>query len=185
MSFLRALIVAVVVSAVSIATSLPLVLLPQPAAAQAAEAIVVEGNRRVEAETVRSYFTPAAGGQLDQATIDEGLKALIATGLFQDVKVSRSGGHVVVSVVENAVIGRVAFEGNKKIKDEQLSAEVQSKPRGTYSRAMVQSDTLRIAEIYRRSGRYDVRVTPEIIEHRVHRQQRLLGRAPARRDQDA
>jgi len=169
MSFLRALIVAVVVSAVPIATSLPLVLLPQPAAAQAAEAIVVEGNRRVEAETVRSYFTPAAGGQLDQATIDEGLKALIATGLFQDVKVSRSGGHVVVSVVENAVIGRVAFEGNKKIKDEQLSAEVQSKPRGTYSRAMVQSDTLRIAEIYRRSGRYDVRVTPEIIEQPSNR----------------
>src|SRR5262249_31142546 len=58
----------------------------------------------------------------------------------------------------------VAFEGNKKIKDEQLTAEVQSKARGTFSRAMVQSDTLRIAEIYRRSGRYDVRVTPEIIE---------------------
>ena len=169
MSFLRALIVAVVVSAASIATSLPLLLLPQPAAAQAADTIVVEGNRRVEAETVRSYFRPAAGGQLDQAAIDEGLKALIATGLFQDVKVSRSGGHVVVSVVENAVIGRVAFEGNKKIKDEQLSAEVQSKPRGTYSRAMVQSDTLRIAEIYRRSGRYDVRVTPEIIEQPSNR----------------
>jgi outer membrane protein insertion porin family len=62
------------------------------------------------------------------------------------------------------VIGRIAFEGNKKIKDEQLTGEVQSKARGTYSRAMVQSDTLRIAEIYRRSGRYDVRVTPEIIE---------------------
>ncbi|MEY2457574.1 MAG: outer membrane protein insertion porin family [Acidimicrobiaceae bacterium] len=169
MSVLRAWLIAAVVSGVSIATSLPLVLLPQPVAAQAADTIVVEGNRRVEAETVRSYFTSKAGGQLDQATIDEGLKALIATGLFQDVKVSRSGGHVVVSVVENAVIGRVAFEGNKKIKDEQLSAEVQSKPRGTYSRAMVQSDTLRIAEIYRRSGRYDVRVTPEIIEQPSNR----------------
>ncbi len=62
------------------------------------------------------------------------------------------------------MIGRVAFEGNKKIKDEQLTTEVQSKARGTFSRAVVQSDTLRIAEIYRRSGRYDVRVTPEIIE---------------------
>ncbi|QPF93623.1 outer membrane protein assembly factor BamA [Bradyrhizobium commune] len=162
MSVLRAWLVAVVVSGVSIAASLPL--LPQPAAAQAAETIVVEGNRRVEAETVRSYFKPMAGGQFDQAAVDDGLKALIETGLFQDVKVSRVGGHIVVSVVENAVIGRVAFEGNKKIKDEQLSAEVQSKPRGTFSRAMVQSDTLRIAEIYRRSGRYDVRVTPEIIE---------------------
>jgi outer membrane protein insertion porin family len=69
-----------------------------------------------------------------------------------------------VTVVENPVIGRVAFEGNKKVKDEQLSAEIQSKPRGTLSRPMVQSDAQRIAEIYRRSGRYDVRVNPEIIE---------------------
>ena len=69
-----------------------------------------------------------------------------------------------VTVVENPVIGRVAFEGNKKIKDEQLSAEIQSKPRGTLSRPMVQSDAQRIAEIYRHSGRYDVSVNPEIIE---------------------
>ncbi|TYL72845.1 outer membrane protein assembly factor BamA [Bradyrhizobium cytisi] len=170
MSFLRAWLVAVVVGGVSIAASLPLVLLPQPAAAaQATDTIVVEGNRRVEAETVRSYFKAGPNGQFDQVALDDGLKALIETGLFQDVKVVRAGGHIVVSVVENAVIGRIAFEGNKKIKDEQLSAEIQSKPRGTFSRAMVQSDTLRIAEIYRRSGRYDVRVTPEIIEQPSNR----------------
>jgi outer membrane protein insertion porin family len=165
MSFLRTWLIVVVMSGVSIASSLPLALLPQPAAAQAVETIVVEGNRRVEAETVRSYFRPGPGGRLDQPAIDDGLKALIGTGLFQDVKINRGpGGRIVVSVVENPVIGRIAFEGNKKIKDEQLTAEVQSKARGTLSRAMVQSDTLRIAEIYRRSGRYDVRVTPEIIE---------------------
>jgi outer membrane protein insertion porin family len=95
--------------------------------------------------------------RLDQAQIDDD-KALIETGLF-----NCTGGRLVV-VVENPVIGRIAFEGNKKVKDEQLSAEIQSKPRGTFSRPMVQSDAQRIAEIYRRSGRYDVRVTPEIIE---------------------
>ena len=99
-----------------------------------------------------------------QAEIDDGLKALIETGLFQDVRINTPGGRIVVIVVENAVIGRIAFEGNKKVKDEQLSTEIQSKPRGTFSRPMVQSDAQRIAEIYRRSGRYDVRVTPEIIE---------------------
>jgi outer membrane protein insertion porin family len=135
-----------------------------PAAAQTVQSIVVEGNRRVESETIRSYFKAGPGGHLDQASIDDGLKALIETGLFQDVKINRAGGRIVVSVVENPVIGRIAFEGNKKVKDEQLSSEIQSKPRGTLSRPMVQSDTLRIAEIYRRSGRYDVRVTPEIIE---------------------
>jgi outer membrane protein insertion porin family len=141
------------------------VLVSSSALAQTVQSISVQGNRRVEVETIRSYFKPGPGGRLDQAAIDDGLKALIETGLFQDVRINRGpGGQIIVSVVENPVIGRIAFEGNKKIKDEQLTAEVQSKARGTFSRAMVQSDTLRIAEIYRRSGRYDVRVTPEIIE---------------------
>src|SRR6059058_5236227 len=139
-------------------------LMSVPAAAQTVASISVEGNRRVEVETIRSYFKPGPGGRLSQAEIDDGLKALIETGLFQDVRINQAGGRIVVVVVENPVIGRIAFEGNKKVKDEQLSAEIQSKPRGTLSRPMVQSDAQRIAEIYRRSGRYDVRVNPEIIE---------------------
>jgi outer membrane protein insertion porin family len=150
--------------AVPVAAQLAAISVATPVAAQTASSIVVEGNRRVEADTIRSYFKPGPGGTLDAGAVDDGLKALIETGLFQDVKISRPGGRVVVTVLENAVIGRIAFEGNKKIKDEQLSAEIQSKPRGTFSRPMVQSDALRIAEIYRHSGRYDVHVTPEIIE---------------------
>src|SRR5881392_2850306 len=96
-----------------------------PAAAQTVASISVEGNRRVEVETIRSYFKPGPGGRLGQAQIDDGLKALIETGLFQDVRINQAGGRLVVTVVENAVIGRIAFEGNKKVK-EQLSAEVQS-----------------------------------------------------------
>ena len=126
-------------------------------------AIVVEGNRRVEADTIRSYFR-RAGDRLDDATINEALKELYATGLFQDVRISRPGGRLVVTVVENPVINRVAFEGNKKVKDEQLNIELQSKPRGTLSRASVQADTQRIIDMYRRSGRFDVRVEPKIIE---------------------
>ena len=126
-------------------------------------AIVVEGNRRVEADTIRSYFR-RAGDRLDDATINEALKELYATGLFQDVRISRPGGRLVVTVVENPVINRVAFEGNKKVKDEQLNIELQSKPRGTLSRASVQADTQRIIDMYRRSGRFDVRVDPKIIE---------------------
>ncbi|HYS87561.1 MAG TPA: outer membrane protein assembly factor BamA [Bradyrhizobium sp.] len=149
---------------IMLATPVAATLVASPAFAQAVSSIQVEGNRRVEVETIRSYFKPGPGGRLDQARIDDGLKALIETGLFQDVRISQPGGRLIVTVVENPVIGRIAFEGNKKVKDEQLSAEIQSKPRGTLSRPMVQSDAQRIAEIYRRSGRYDIRVTPEIIE---------------------
>jgi outer membrane protein insertion porin family len=134
------------------------------ALAQTVESIQVEGNRRVEAATIRSYFKPGPGGRLDQGHIDDGLKGLIETGLFQDVKINQAGGRIVVTVIENPVIGRVAFEGNKKIKDEQLTSEIQSKPRGTLSRPMVQSDAQRIADIYRHAGRYDVTVVPEMIE---------------------
>ena len=158
------LFAALIMFAVPVAATLTAAFVASPAAAQTVASIVVEGNRRVEVETIRSYFRPGPGGKLGQAQIDDGLKALIETGLFQDVRINTQGGRIVVTVVENAVIGRIAFEGNKKVKDEQLSTEIQSKPRGTFSRPMVQSDAQRIAEIYRRSGRYDVRVTPEIIE---------------------
>ncbi|MET3838437.1 outer membrane protein insertion porin family [Bradyrhizobium sp. OAE829] len=158
------LLAASIMFAVPVAAALAAALVSAPAAAQTVASIAVEGNRRVEIETIRSYFKPGPGGRLGQAQIDDGLKALIETGLFQDVRINQAGGRIIVVVVENAVIGRIAFEGNKKVKDDQLSAEIQSKPRGTFSRPMVQSDAQRISEIYRRSGRYDVSVTPEIIE---------------------
>jgi outer membrane protein insertion porin family len=144
--------------------TLGVALVSSPVAAQTVSSIEVQGNRRVEIETIRSYFKGDANGRLDQGAIDDGLKALIETGLFQDVKINRAGNRLVVVVVENPVIGRVAFEGNRKVKDEQLASEVQSKPRGTLSRPMVQADAQRIAEIYRHSGRYDITVNPEIIE---------------------
>src|SRR6202011_3884163 len=158
------LLAALMMFAVPAVATLAVLVVSSPAVAQTVSSIQVEGNRRVEVETIRSYFKPGPGGRLDQGGIDDGLKALIETGLFQDVRINQSGGRLVVTVIENPVIGRIAFEGNKKIKDDQLSAEVQSKPRGPLSRPMVQADAQRIAEIYRRSGRYDVRVNPEIIE---------------------
>lgn len=152
-----------------IAVALPaaLVAVPyvaSPAAAQSASSIVVEGNRRVEAETIRTYFKPGPSGRLDSGSINDALRALYETGLFQDVRINQAGGRLVVTVVENPVISRVIFEGNRKVKDEQLATEVQSKPRGSLSRPIVQSDTQRITEIYRRQGRYDVAVVPQIIE---------------------
>ena len=158
------LLAALILVATPVAATLAGMLVSSPAAAQTVATIQVEGNRRVEVETIRSYFRPGPGGHLDQGAIDDGLKALIETGLFQDVKINNVGGHLLVTVIENPVIGRIAFEGNKKVKDDQLTAEIQSKARGTFSRPMVQADAERIAEIYRHNGRYDVHVNPQIIE---------------------
>ena len=134
------------------------------AVAQVASSIVVQGNRRVESDTIRSYFVLKPGERLDPVKVDEGIKALIATGLFSDVRPTWQGGRLIITVNENQVISRIAFEGNKRVKDEQLTQEIQSKPRGALSLPTVQNDVQRIVEIYRRNGRYDIRVDPKIID---------------------
>ena len=136
----------------------------RPAFAQTVNSIVVQGNQRVEADTIRSYFKPGPNGRLDAYQIDEGVKALYATGLFQVIQPSIQGGRLILVVTENPVINRIAFEGNKKVKDEQLRGEIQSKERGTLSRPVVQADVARLVEVYRRGGRFDIRIEPKIIE---------------------
>src|SRR5262249_26470898 len=86
------------------------------------------------------------------------------TGLFQEVRPAIQGGRLIITVVENPVINRIAFEGNKKVKDDQLKSEIQSKERGTLSRPMVQADTARIVEVYRRCRRLDAQADPKIID---------------------
>jgi outer membrane protein insertion porin family len=138
-------------------------------AAQARDTIDVQGNQRIDAETVRSYFHATPDGKFDEAARDAAFKALLATGLFDKVTIERTGERLVVHLTEAPVLGHVGFEGNKKIQDKQLDAVVESKARGTLQRAMVQADVVRIVEAYRHAGRYDVGVVPQIISRGDHR----------------
>jgi outer membrane protein insertion porin family len=134
-----------------------------PVLAQSAANITVRGNTRVESDAIRAHFATQPGERLDSEKIDDAVKNLYATGLFQDVSVSRAGNGLVVTVVENSLINSVAFEGNKKIKDATLEAEVQSKSRGPFSQSVIQGDVQRILELYRRSGRTGASVEPQVI----------------------
>ncbi len=136
---------------------------PRETSARERGAITVRGNRRIDADTVRSYFRAAPDGRFDDAARDAALKALLGTGLFDKVTIERAGERLIVHLVEAPVLDRVAFEGNKKIKDTELTAVVQSKPRGTLQRAVVQADVGRIIEAYRHVGRDDVNVVPQIV----------------------
>ncbi|MEQ9121210.1 MAG: outer membrane protein assembly factor BamA, partial [Alphaproteobacteria bacterium] len=126
--------------------------------------IRVEGSQRVDPGTVLSYMRLKAGDRYDRERLDESLKALYATGYFKDVQFRRDGAALVVVVQENPVINRIVFEGNKRIEDETLAAEMQLKPRLVYTVARAQTDAQRIVEIYRRSGRFSVTVEPKLIE---------------------
>ncbi len=127
-----------------------------------AQSITVRGNSRVDSDAIRSYFTPGPGEKLDSTKIDQGLKDLVATGQFRDARVSRSGSGLVVTVVEGNVINRVVFQGNSKVKTDVLKGEIQSKSRGPFSQAIVDSDVRRLQEVYRRSGRNDAQISAKI-----------------------
>jgi outer membrane protein insertion porin family len=126
--------------------------------------ISVEGAQRVDPSTVISYMKLNPGDAYSQSDLTEALKNLYATGLFADVNIRQDGRNLIVSVVENPVINRVAFEGNDEIEDTELSVEIISRPRAVYVRNDVRSDVDRIQELYRRSGNYSAEVKPEVIK---------------------
>ncbi len=127
--------------------------------------ITVTGNRHIDAEMIRSHV-PAGRGRLDAAALDAALKSLYATGLFADVKITRQRDGVLITVVENPTVDRLAFEGNKKIKDEDLRRALQSKPGWPLSRAIVHGDVEQIVGLYRQHGYFDVKVDPQTIKHK-------------------
>ncbi len=126
--------------------------------------IRIEGNQRIEPETVRSYMQINPGDPFDAKLIDKALKNLFGTGLFADVNFRREGNALVVQVTENPIINKLAFEGNKHIDDDALQQEVQLRPRVVYTQARVQADVKRILDLYRRSGRFAATVEPKIIK---------------------
>ncbi len=126
--------------------------------------IQVIGNERIDPQTITAYFGIHDGDTIDQARLDRAVKGLFATELFSDVKVDLHDGTLTVQVVENPIVNEVTFEGNSNIKTDKLEDEIQTRPRGVFTKAKVQEDVGRIIELYRRDGRISADVTPEIVQ---------------------
>jgi outer membrane protein insertion porin family len=135
-------------------------------AAQAATVsrIEVRGNTRVDAQTVRDNVGITPGKAFSNSDIDAATKRLFATGLFSDVRISQSGGALIVQVSENQVVNQVIFQGNKKIKDPQLQGAVQLKPRSAFDQATLEADTEAVRAAYRNVGRSDATVNSRLMD---------------------
>ncbi|MGZ9098004.1 MAG: outer membrane protein assembly factor BamA [Micavibrio sp.] len=126
--------------------------------------IQVVGTERIEPTTVLTYLDVKIGDKMTQDTLDSALKSLFSTGLFADVVLRQKASTLEVTVVENPVINEIAFEGNDKLDDEALLAEIQLRPRQVFTRTKVQADTNRLYQVYRRNGRFAVTLEPKIIK---------------------
>jgi outer membrane protein insertion porin family len=152
----------------------------QPAPAQAAEqapvaataqptqvirTIRVTGSQRLEPETVISYSGLVPGQPYTGETLDDALRAMLATELFADVQIAGAAtGEIELQVRENPVINRIVLEGNRRIKDDKIAPEIRLAPRQIFTRSRARADVARIIELYRRQGRFAATVEPQIIQ---------------------
>ncbi len=144
----------------------PTVAAPEPAAGaqDIIKSLKVSGNQRLEPETVLSYVKLAVGQPYTREAGDTALKALYATELFADVKITEeSPGNLVIAVRENPVVNRIVLEGNKRLKADKINPEIKLSPREIFTRSKVRADVARIIELYRRQGRYAASVDPQMV----------------------
>jgi outer membrane protein insertion porin family len=129
----------------------------------------VVGNQRIEAGTIRSYMLVRPGDPFDPDRLDRSVKTLFSTGLFENVQLSRQGDVLIVTVAENPLVNKVAFEGNRKINDDTIRPEIQTRPRAVFTAAMVEADRQKILDLYAKKGNYDATVEPRIIRQDQNR----------------
>jgi len=152
------------------AETLPQVAPPAPVTTPAAPtrtvaSVTVQGNQRLEPETVLSYTALRIGEPYDQERLDQALRELYATELFSDVVIAGADtGNLVIQVRENPVINRIVIEGNRRLKTDKITPEIRLAPRQIFTRSRARADVARIIELYRRQGRYAASVEPQTVQ---------------------
>ena len=123
-------------------------------------AIEVTGNQRFSDQVVITQMNLAPGDSFDPGPLNEALKALLASGNFDDVTLSRRGGTLVVSVTEVLFVNAVIFEGNDALSDDDLISAVGTVPAARLSRVQLREDVDEILRAYGNEGRYQAKVVP-------------------------
>jgi outer membrane protein insertion porin family len=139
------------------------------ALAETIQSININGNIRVENETVLSYIGVKVNDEYVEGSSSRMIKSLYNTGLFDQVDIQWKNGVLSVNVIENPVVNEVAFEGNNEIDDDRLRGQISLHSRAVYTTGKIQRDVKSILTTYRQTGRFLAKVTPQIIERDQNR----------------
>lgn len=137
----------------------------QPAIAQdySFTSVVVEGNNLVDVPTILGLARIKRGAALTTAQLNDAYQNLVRSGLFETVEIVPQGSTLTIRVKEYPIVNVINFEGNKRLKDEDLAAAITSQARRVYSPAQAEADAATLGELYRAKGRMAATVTPRII----------------------
>ena len=142
----------------------------QPAAAPLPGAftvsdIRVDGLQRIGAGTVFTYLPIERGDTVDGGRIGEAIRALYATGFFEDIRIGRQGDILVVEVTERPAINKLTLTGNKDVKTEDLTKglrDIGLAEGETFDRLALDRVTQELTRQYNNRGKYNVTITPTV-----------------------
>ncbi|MBE1296875.1 MAG: outer membrane protein assembly factor BamA [Rhodobacteraceae bacterium] len=158
-------------SAAVLAVALGFAFTPLAANAQSYRfnAVQVEGNQRIQSNTIVSYAGLERGKAVSAGQLNDAYQRILASGVFETVELVPSGNTLIIKVTEFPTISRINFEGNRRIKDDKLAELIESTPRRVFSAAQAERDAETIAAAYGAQGRLASRVTPRIIRRSDNR----------------
>ena len=125
--------------------------------------INIEGNERIDDATIISYLNLEKNNNVDIADLNIMFKELFSSELFSEIIFNLNGDTLIVKVKENPIINRIALEGNKRVKDDDILPEILIKPRDILTLNKVKNNLQKILGIYRGNGRYAAVVSPKVI----------------------
>ncbi|MBW1733067.1 MAG: outer membrane protein assembly factor BamA [Deltaproteobacteria bacterium] len=129
------------------------------------DSVRVEGNRRVEAAAILAVIRTRAGDRLDYDKLDKDLRDIYKMGFFQDVKTETEdgpGGKIIIfHVSEKPSVGKIVFEGNDEIDDEDLQKELGIHLYSILDNNEVRQSINRLKELYREKGYYNAEIKEE------------------------
>ncbi len=159
------------VASIALGFSVTYVALPSVAEAQQYRfnSVAIEGNQRIEPSTILDYAGIARGASVSGADLNAAFQRLQGSGLFESVDIEPRGNRLIIKVTEFPTINRINFEGNRRLKDENLATIVQSQARRVFNPSTAERDASEIAKAYSQQGRLTATVSPRIIRRSDNR----------------
>lgn len=140
------------------------ILYSHAASADKVSDIVINGNHRVEKDTILNYLTLKKGEEYSEGKERESIKDLYNTNLFDDIKIKFNKGLVEVDIKETPLVTKVELQGNSRIKSSIIKKELIAHKGSFLNKSDIKADVAKIKELYRKSGRYAVSVNAKIKE---------------------